>query len=210
MKKRIGIACMSLGLALVLGAGLLLFHNRQQDVRAREFARGVLPELRQTAYETGEGAPEEAVLPLLSQTPVEVLTPEELAMTEKVIDGHSYVASLFVPDLGLELPVMSGWDYNLLQISPCRYTGTVRGKDLVIMAHNYPSHFGRFSELQPGARVRLVDMDGNQWNYEVVAMDVLAAEDVAEMTAGAYDLTLFTCAANRTHRVTIRCNLVDV
>ena len=104
---------------------------------------------------------------------------------------------------------MSEWDMKRLQISPCRYAGSTRGENLVIMAHNYKSHFGRLSQLSIGAEIWFVDMDGEQWNYKVVAIDVLPAEAVEEMTAGEYDLTLFTCAPNRTTRVTVRCDLSE-
>jgi sortase A len=77
------------------------------------------------------------------------------------------------------------------------------------MAHNFNSHFGRLPQLSVGSQIQFMDMDGQLWNYQVVAMDVLAAEAVEEMTAGEYDLTLFTCATNRTHRVTVRCNKME-
>ena len=60
-----------------------------------------------------------------------------------------------------------------------------------------------------GAQVNFTDMDGKLWQYRVVATEILSAEAVEEMTSGAYDLTLFTCAPNRTHRVTIRCETVQ-
>ena len=78
----------------------------------------------------------------------------------------------------------------------------------MIMAHNYRAHFGRLSQLSVGTQVQFVDMDGKRWDYQVVAIDVLAAEAVEEMTAGVYDLTLFTCSTHRTHRVTVYCDLV--
>ena len=60
-----------------------------------------------------------------------------------------------------------------------------------------------------GAQVQFADMDGQVWNYQVAAMDVLAGDAVEEMTDGTYDLTLFTCSINRTYRVTVRCDLVE-
>ncbi len=80
----------------------------------------------------------------------------------------------------LELPIMSGWDDRRLQISPCRFTGTLKGEDLVIMAHNYNSHFGRLSQLSEGSPIQFMDMDGNLWDYSVAAMDILPAEAVEE------------------------------
>ena len=93
-----------------------------------------------------------------------------------------------------------------LKISPCRYAGSIVSDDLVIMAHNYKTHFGRISQLAEGSEVCFIDMKGKQWDYRVVAIDILPGEAIEEMIAGEYDLTLFTCASNRSNRVTVRCD----
>ena len=49
-------------------------------------------------------------------------------------------------------------------------------------------------------------MEGVTVDYSVVAIDVLGPMDVEEMTAGEYDLTLFTCTYGGKSRVTIRCD----
>ena len=77
---------------------------------------------------------------------------------------------------------------------------------MVIMAHNYRSHFGYLKKLSEGSRITFSDMDGAIWEYEVVAFDVLPADAVEEMTAGEYDLTLFTCTYGGGSRVTVYCN----
>ena len=210
MRRLLGVLFMLLGTGLVVGAMFLLLKNRQEDLEALTFSRDVLPEIRQQIQVSAQTEPAEtsAAKELSDYIPAEYLAPEDLVMTEKTINGYAYIGYLSIPDLNLELPVMSGWDSRRLQIAPCRYTGTLRGRDLVIMAHNYNSHFGRLSQLATGSRLQFTDMDGKNWSYEVVAMDILSAESVEEMTAGEYDLTLFTCAANRSHRVTVRCNLI--
>ena len=197
---------MLLGLALVAGSLMLVMHNRQEDQTAREFSDAVIPALREEVQKIHETAPAGSATAPAENIPVEFLSPEELVMTEKIINGYAYIGYLTIPELGLELPVMSGWDSRRLQISPCRFTGTVKGEDIVIMAHNYSTHFGRISKLGIGSQVQFMDMDGKLWSYQVEAIDVLAAEAVEEMTAGEYDLTLFTCDKNRSYRVTVRCN----
>lgn len=209
MRKILGILFMLLGITLVVGSMMLLLNNRQEDQQAQDFSHAVIPALQEEIRKVQETAPLETVPQMTEYIPVEYLSPEDLIMIEKTINGYAYIGYLAVPDLGLELPVMSGWDSRRLQISPCRFSGSVRGEDLVIMAHNFNSHFGRLSQLSVGSQIQFMDMDGQLWNYQVVAMDVLAAEAVEEMTAGEYDLTLFTCATNRTHRVTVRCNKME-
>ena len=200
MKRKLGLFCMLLGAVLVIAAMVLLFSNRKEENTAENFTNSALPALQEEIAQ---------VQTKVDVIPMELPQPEDLTMTEKVLDGYVYIGYLRIRDLNLELPVMSGWSTEQLQISPCRFSGTVRGEDLVIMAHNYRAHFGSLSQLQPGAAVQFVDMDGMVWNYEVVVTDVLAAQNVEEMTAGDYDLTLFTCTANRTHRVTVRCDLSE-
>ena len=210
MRRLVGILFMLLGAVTIFFSGLLLMNNRQEDRAAQVFAEDVMPQIYEQIHSTPETVGEtEAVSEVPEYTPAEFLKPEDLAMTEKTIKGYSYIGYLTIPELNLELPVMSDWDSKRLQISPCRYTGTVKGEDLVIMAHNFRSHFGQLPQLAVGSAVQFVDMDGKVWHYEVAAMDVLAAESVEEMTSGEYDLTLFTCAKNRTHRVTVRCNMTE-
>lgn len=206
MRNRMGTACMLLGALLVLGALVLFLFNQQVSQAAEDFSRNMIPVLQEEI--TGAQDTEAPDLTGLDNVPVELLKPEDVIMTEKIIDGYAYIGYLTIDELGLELPVMSGWSSDQLQISPCRFSGTLRGEDLVIMAHNYKSHFGTLAQLQQGAEVRFADMDGNVWNYRVVATDILGAEEVEAMTAGDYDLTLFTCAANRTQRVTVRCDKI--
>ena len=206
MRNKTGIFCMFLGALLVLGAMFLFLWNEKESKDAGSYSENVMPAIQDEIQQAMETTPEQS--DINENVPVELLTEEELFMTEKVINGYAYIGYLTIPDLNLELPIMSGWDNTRLQISPCRYSGTVKGEDLVIMAHNFKSHFGYLNTLTEGAKVQFVDMDGMVWQYQVVAKDILAAEAVEDMTAGEYDLTLFTCTTNRTNRITIRCDKV--
>lgn len=127
-------------------------------------------------------------------------------MTEVVIEGYGYIGYLSIPSLDLDLPIMADWDYDRLQIAPCRYSGTLKGEDLVLMAHNYSHHFGRLSELTQEDTVIFTDMDGNMTEYEVIVLDILPPDAIEEMTAGDFDLTLFTCTYGGQSRITVYCN----
>ena len=217
MKKVIGIICILLGLAMLGGACFLLTQNQQEEAEAERAAVNLLPQLfaeieenvqtkseSQSALPIGEDvyvAPPEG----MEEAVPEVTVPE---MEEVEIDGFAYIGYLSIPALKLDLPIMADWDYYRLRIAPCRYTGTVQGGDLVIMAHNYNSHFGRLSKLSEGDAVTFTDMNGVLTEYEVVALDILNPDAVEEMTAGIFDLTLFTCTYGGRSRVTVYCDLV--
>ena len=201
MKHKIGTVCIGLGVVLLCAALLLFLFNQKEAYEAEISADGVLPLLKDQIP-----AEPQAINPVELGIPVEFRDPALFVMTEKEIDGQSYIGYLSIPSLELELPVISNWTYGRLKIAPCRYTGSVNGDDLVLMAHNYARHFGRLSRLSTGDSVIFTDMDGITTVYEVVAQDILMPTAVEEMTAGDFDLTLFTCTYGGKSRVTVYCD----
>ena len=133
-----------------------------------------------------------------------ILNPE-MDMPEEDVDGQKYIGVLRIPDLSLELPVISNWSYPNLKNAPCRYAGSAYMNNMVIAAHNYNSHFGHLKDLSPGDEVTFTDVDGNVFQYEVSALEILSPFAVEEMTSGDWDLTLFTCTVGGQSRVTVRC-----
>ena len=210
MRSKLGTVCIVLGLLLLAGAGILAFYNLQQDNSARDSAAAVMSQLVEQIQENTAKEPtipDDQVVPGLElQIPVDLLTEEEKKMTEVKIDGYDYIGYLSIPVLELELPIMSTWNYKQLKIAPCRYTGTLRGEDLVLMAHNYSHHFGTISQLNIGDTISFTDMDGVVTSYRVAAMDILEPTAVDVATSGEFDLTLFTCTYGGKSRVTVFCN----
>lgn len=129
-----------------------------------------------------------------------------VTMDEVLIEDNPYIGVLSVPSLGLDLPIMAGWDYYRLRIAPCRYTGTVLGNDLVLCAHNYASHFGRFPQLSVGDDVYFTDVNGLSTHYKVEEMEIVQPYDLEYMVDSGYDLTLFTCTYGGKTRFTVRCS----
>ena len=202
MRNKAGIACMLLGAALVAAALLLFFGNRSEASEAAAASEAVLPQVEAAIAERTGGAGE-------AEAPAALPDPCDPEMTVVEIDGYGYVGYLSIPSLGLELPVMADWDYTRLRIAPCRYAGSTRTDDLVIAAHNYARHFGALQSLRPGDAVWFTDMDGVVTAYAVAVVEMLQPTAVEEMTAGEYDLTLFTCTYGGQSRVTVRCDRVE-
>ena len=192
MRNKLGTICMILGTVLILAALSLFLWNRREAEQAGEAAADILPLVVEQIAET---AAEDPAPP----------DPFDPTMTEVEIDGYLYIGYLSIPALGLELPVMSEWDYNRLNIAPCRYSGSTKTDDLVIAAHNYARHFGNLSRLAAGDEVYFVDMDGVLSAYQVAEVEVLSPFAVEEMTDGEFALSLFTCTYGGQSRVTVRC-----
>ena len=202
---------MVLGVLLILGAAALSWWNQKEDNDVQKAAVQIMPQLVQQIRENTVAetvGPQDAFVPELElQKPVALLTEEDKKMTEVEIDGNLYIGYLSIPALNLELPIMSDWSYAQLQIAPCRYHGSIRGEDLVLMAHNYRSHFGYINRLELGDQVIFTDMDGKTTVYTVVGQDILDPSAVEVITAGEYDLTLFTCTYGGASRITVYCDV---
>lgn len=199
---------MFLGAALFLGALSLFLHNQREDAQAEKSSDILLPQLHEIIEENQNSPEASSPYDQPISTPVEFLDPKAFEMKEVVIDGYAYIGYITFPKLELELPIMADWDYNMLNIAPCRYTGSVRGEDLILMAHNYNSHFGGLNRLVEGDTVLFTDMDGVVTTYEVVARDVLYYGEYDQLTDHEYDLTLFTCTYGGKGRVTVFCGRV--
>lgn len=186
---------MVLGTVLVLAALSLFLWNQEESDEAGEVSEEVLTQVVEQIVKNE--APPDDTQPLPD--------PYDETMTETEIDGYAYIGYLSIPEISLELPVMSQWDYTRLKIAPCRYVGSTKTGNLVICGHNYTRHLGPIKSLDPGDDVYFTDMDGEVWHYQVATVETLGPTDIESMTSGEYPLTLFTCTYGGATRVTVRC-----
>lgn len=193
--------CMILGTVLVLAALSLFLWNEQEDKNAGEFAEEALSKVIQRI--------EVEVVPEASSSIEESFpNPYDPTMKAVEIDGYAYIGYLRIPAVDLELPIMSEWDYERLQIAPCRYSGSTKSNDLILCAHNFVRHFGPIRGLTPGDMIYFTDMDGIIWKYEVESVDIMSSAEMEDILAEDSDLILFTCDYGGVRRVTVRCKYV--
>lgn len=206
MPKKAGIAIVAVGAVLILSALLLFFHNRQEDVQAGQEAE-ILLENVEAVIET-----EKIKVPLISTQPDAAPSPTPLdpQMPVVMLNGDGYVGYVEIPVLGLKLPVMSEWNYNRLNLAPCRQFGSSRTDDLVIAAHNFESHFGHLKDLSAGDSVTFTDMEGIVNTYCVEKIETLNPDEVDAVLNSGYDLVLYTCTKGGNTRVTVFCNREEI
>lgn len=126
------------------------------------------------------------------------------------INGYDYIGTITIPALNIELPIMSEYDYNRLMISPCRYYGSIHTNDLIICAHSYKTHFKYLDNLKQKDLIMITDIDGNNYFYEVLEIEILKPDQVSEMINNEFDLTLYTCTNDGQNRITVRCNRINI
>ena len=208
MKTNRGTIWINAGLLLIAAALFLSAYNERESHEARDSARQVIAQLcdalpTEADEEETEPEPESTTVP-------ESLPDVEREMPVRTVNGRDYIGVLSIPSLGLELPVISQWDYPSLKIAPCRYSGSLYQNNLIICAHNYASHFGKLKQLRSGDTVLFTDMDEHVVTFQVVERETLNPMDAEGMEAGDWDLTLFTCTIGGQTRVTIRLERVEV
>lgn len=214
MPKKAGIVFLSLGAALIVSALLLFLYNDYEDNKAGRSSEALLNDVQaiiseriKPTFTPKPQASEQAESSESIQLTPRPTEPPELTVVE--IDGYGYIGFLSIPDLELQLPVMSDWDYERLKLAPCRQFGSTKTDDLVIAAHNYKRHFGRFSELELGAAVTFTDMNGNVNIYAVTVLETLAPEAVDVVQNSDHDLVLYTCTYGGENRVAVFCDRAE-
>ena len=121
-----------------------------------------------------------------------------------VMDDRAYVGILSIPKLNLELPVANTLTNEALKETPCRYSGSAVGNDLVIAAHNYKSHFAGINKLKTGDLIIFTDVNGEEITYQVTLLEIVMPTAVEEVVDSEYDITLFTCTYGGNERVVVR------
>ena len=135
---------------------------------------------------------------------------QELHFNLEETEGGYYLYDmagvLKIPALGIELPVLNEWNYDLLQMAPCRYSGSTETKDLILMGHNYRSHFGNLEELKGGELIYFFRKGtAVPLSYEVKEVVTLHQKELKELVSSEYPLSLFTCTDGGRYRLVVRC-----
>ena len=185
------------GVFLILISLTMTFYNKYEDLNAGKQAKAALDVFKSEVT--------------VQNHIVESLTTEEVREMKTVnINGDEFIGTITIPVLNLELPVMSEYSYSRLKKAPCRYYGNLFTNDLIICAHAYETFFANLIKLKQNDLIFFTDVDGNNYAYEVLEIEILKPTDVDKMVNNEFDLTLYTCTSDNMNRVTVRCNRVKI
>lgn len=143
---------------------------------------------------------------VIPESKVDLTDPEVFCveMPQVKIDDYSYIGTIEIPSLSLQLPVISKWSEDGMWMAPCRYSGSAYTDDMIICAHNSYAHFGFLYRMNTGDTAVLTDIDGNVFTYKLFEQEILQPEDVEQLNSGEWDLTLFTCTFDGIQRRVFR------
>lgn len=216
-KRKAGVMLVVLGAVLLLAALLLLLYNEEENRVAGESAEAGLSAVQEAIAEVQSRVTPEPTA-ILEPGATEVPgtpTPEPTAipdMPEVRVDGELYIGYLSLPEIEIELPVMSDWTYEKLRTAPCRQYGSLYTDDFVIAAHNYERHFGKLKNLSMGSECTFTDMAGNVVEFKLEKRELIDPFDEAStelVVDSGYDLVLYTCTIGGANRVVCFYNRVS-
>lgn len=203
---------------LCILAGLLLFvrnlgEDREAGIEASDSLQVLADELREEEKGTQQpfcvdggrnipGTGKETQQAVLSFY-------KDMEMPAKRVEGRRYIGILEIGALRLKLPVLDTFSYRNIKVAPARFFGSVYDDNLILLAHNYQSHFGKLHLLQTGDEVSFTDMDGNRFRYTVTEVEVIGGMEREKLAEGDFDLCLFTCTLGGKNRVVVRCRRVE-
>ena len=198
-KQKRGALLVLMGLSMVFAAMFLHILEQRQDRQAGENAAVLLQQLELSRMSV-PAAPE-------------MVHPEESAsevagMPEKEYLGYAMIGTLRIPSLGMELPILRDWSYELLNVAPCRYSGSAPEENMILMGHNYKSHFTPLHNIAVGAEVTFEDVNGFLYRYCVEEITYLHKTE-GEALPSDDPLTLFTCTSGGQNRIVVRCSTAE-
>ena len=149
--------------------------------------------------------------------PQEETQEEQSTEVYTATDGEDYTieATVRVPRLNIEYPVISETSERLLKISVNKYWGPAPNEigNYCIVGHNYKSKkmFGRLSEVVSGDIVELEGINGKVVKYSVYDINVVEPDDTtctSQLTNGRREVTLITCTNYGTQRLVVKAREV--
>lgn len=200
MQNKTGKIFIVIGVVLVSLALLLLLYNIREDRLAGQASDEALTSIKETI-------PDEIAFGVSESNLEHDGDPYE--MTVKEIDGYGYIGYLDIPALDLQLPIMSEWDDDRLNIAPCREYGSSKSDDLVIAGHNYRQHFASLPKLEIGNSFIFTDMNGIINTYEVQSIEVIEPTAVEVVKNSESDIILYTCTYGGQDRVAVNGVRID-
>ena len=211
-KKARGWLCIVLGVIMLGTAACIYMIQEQQDKLAGQNSALLLEKLREeimygygmSVQPTVAPEPEPEQLPVVEPEAAEEPV-EEAVMPVMELYGYTLMGILSAPSVEVELPILEKWNYELLQVAPCRYSGSVQNDDLILLGHNFKSHFDSLKNIAVDDPVEFLAADGELYKYTVAEIELLHKYDLDKLERDEYALTFFTCTRGGEHRLVIRC-----
>lgn len=178
------------------------------DTENIEIEEPILGQIKET--EVNEIKQETIILEGDKNTIAEETVKEEI-LNLKTYQGYEMVATLKIPSIDIEYPVLAETSEELMKISLNKYWGCNPNEvgNFCIVGHNYKSgkHFGKLKYVNIGDKVLLTDYADRTITYQVYDTYVIDPYDTSctsQLTDGKKEVTLITCTNAGKNRLVVK------
>ena len=107
------------------------------------------------------------------------------------LSGIDVVGIIEINAYGLKAVVASKWSTNQVTGMPCRFSGSIYNRDLIIGATDGEEQFYFATTMDIGVEITLTDMECGQYTYCVEKIERSSSADYEKLSRGDWDLTVF-------------------
>lgn len=147
--------------------------------------------------------------------PVEDEDPVDNRQWRETSNGTRYypIATINIPKIDCEYPIIDRTTDELLKISPCKFHGADPNQvgNFCIVGHNYRNDkfFSHVPELSIGDEIEITDRIGDTGTltykvYDKYVVDPEDTECTTQRTNGMKEITLITCTRDSKQRVIVK------
>ena len=141
--------------------------------------------------------------------------PEEVPAIQvaTAADGTEYytIATISIPKINVNYPILSETTTELLKISPCKFWGADPNQvgNFCIVGHNYRNSkfFSKVPTLENGDIIEITDLSGRTIQYSIYDKFIIEPDDTActsQLTNGRKEITVITCTDDGKQRVVVK------
>lgn len=187
-----GTVCAVFGALLILSAAGMLLHLHLVQGDSAANAKKIVSEIRELLPQTSNTIPEERGNNLMPSMEIENL---------------NFIGIIEIPQYETELPIYCKWEPDRLSSAPCRYTGSVYDRSLIIGGTGHKGQFDFAKEITVDDTVYITDMEGNRYSYIVFSVEHVNHAKTETLQSEEDDLTLFVKSMLSMEYIVIRCRI---
>lgn len=184
--QKIGVLLVAVSCLLAMGTELLASWNRRTAENLAQQIQASLPE-------TTEGNPEN-------------YTDKDMPVLQ--LKREDFCGLLQVPSFGISLPIGNSWRSAAVSRYPSRFWGSAYDNSLIIGGSPEEAQFAFCGRLDLGDEIRVTDMTGARFSYEVAAIDRRSHADMDTLQEKESHLILFVRDDATLDYIIVRCLLV--
>jgi len=182
-----------LGISLIAASVVFVFVFQMRMYKCLETSRRIVEKMSE-------------ILPDGKQNMLEIYQNSSMPIIE--IENEDYVALLEIPSFGITLPVADKWDGNKFFNVPSRFWGSSYDNTLIIGGTDIPQQFAFCDKIEHGAQVKVTDMTGGQFHYNVSCIERAKYAKSQWLAEEDWDLTLFCHDFYSMEYIAVRCTVV--